>query len=68
MSDEADRAEQRIEEVVDDGLAAIRRRMEYRELEPCGACHWCNDAVNGRRLFCSPECSADYELAKRTAR
>lgn len=66
MSDDADLAEERIESVIDDGLAQIRHRMSYRELEPCGACHWCNDALLGGRLFCSRECSDDYELYKRT--
>lgn len=66
MSDDADRAEDRIEATLEDSLAQVRHRMAYRELEPCGSCHWCNDDVSGGRLFCCRECSDDFELHKRT--
>lgn len=62
--DDADRAEDKIENTISDGLEKIRRRMEARELEPCGACHWCNDYVKGERLFCCKECSDDWERFK----
>lgn len=65
MSDDADRADQRIADMVAAGLEKVRRRMESRELEPCGACHWCGSDIDGRRLFCSRECSDDWEKAKR---
>ena len=65
MSDDADRAEQHIENMISDGLAKVRRRMESRELDPCGACHFCGEDVNSGRLFCSRECSDDWEKAKR---
>lgn len=65
MSDDADRAEQRIEDVISDGLAKVRHRMAARELTPIGACHWCNEYVKGERLFCSKECSDDWSRFKR---
>lgn len=63
--DDADRAEGRIEDTVTDSLDKVRRRMEYRELEPVHACHWCGEKVEGRRLFCNKQCSDDYEKDKR---
>lgn len=65
MSDDADRADSRIEDMIEDNLAAIRRRMEYREIKPCGTCYFCREDVDGARLFCSLRCSDDYELRKR---
>ena len=63
--DDADRAEEKIENAVADALDKVRRRMEARELEPIGACHWCNEYVKDTRLFCCKECSDDWEQNKR---
>jgi hypothetical protein len=43
----------------------IRKAMSNKELQPCGACHWCNDYVRGNSLFCCKECEDDYNRAKR---
>ena len=62
--DDADRAEDRIEDTIAASLEKVRRRMECRELEPIGACHWCNEYVKDNRLFCCRECSDDWERQK----
>ena len=63
--DDANRAEDRIEKTIEASLEQVRRRMEYRELEPIGACHWCNEYIKDNRLFCCRECSDDWERNKR---
>ena len=65
MADDADRADQRIEEMIADGMARARRHLE-RQLPVLDLCHWCGDPSPGR-LFCSKDCSDDYE-AQREAR
>lgn len=47
------------------GLAAravneIRKALAKRELEPMGACHYCNEYVRGMELFCCKECADDH--------
>jgi hypothetical protein len=66
--DDADRAEDLIEHTLEDGLAKIRARMSYRELQPCGSCHYCNSYVDGNRLFCCAECSEDHEKVMKQIR
>lgn len=58
--DEADRADDRIQHMIDDGLARARARME-RSLPSIGVCHWCESPVGAGRIFCSKECSDDHE-------
>lgn len=65
MSDICDLAEDKIEDAITESLAKVRRRMEYRELNPVHACHWCGESISDMRLFCCAECSADYEQDKR---
>lgn len=59
--DDADRAETRAQEILDDAMENVKRYLQRREIEPCGACHYCNDYVTVQRLFCSAECASDYE-------
>lgn len=59
--DDADRAEDKIEDTIADGLEKVRRRMETRELSPVHACHWCGEFIADMRLFCCKECSSDWE-------
>lgn len=49
-------------------LDAIRKKAKRRELEPKGACHWCEDPfTSGKedpRLFCDSSCAADHHRHK----
>lgn len=65
--DDADRAEERIEQVVEDGLAAVRR-ASGSGLVPVGVCHCCGEPVDGRRLFCDARCAQDWEGEQRMRR
>lgn len=63
--DDADRAEERIEDALNDSLEKVRMRMATRELEPVHACHWCGEYIQDMRLFCCFECSEDHAKDKR---
>lgn len=58
MMDDADRRDERIQNTIDDAIAEVRRKPS---LVPCGACHWCGEAVNPNYIFCSSDCSIDYQ-------
>ena len=66
MADIADRADQRIEEILADSLAEIRRKPS---LIPTGQCYYCAAPVPAHHLFCSSECSIDhrYMMERRKA-
>lgn len=66
MMDDADRADERIQNMIADGMNKVRRDME-RSLPSIGICHWCESPVGAGRIFCSKECSDDHE-ADRQAR
>lgn len=59
MSDDADRADQRITDTVNDGIAAARRALS-NSLTACGVCHFCESPIGTGRVFCSNECCADW--------
>ena len=60
MSDDADRADQRITDTIEDGVAASRRALG-NSLAACGVCHWCESPIATGRVFCSTECCNDFE-------
>mgnify|MGYP001589497635 CR=1 FL=1 len=63
MADDADRAEELIENRIADGIEGCRRALG--SLLPVGYCHNCGEAVAPRYLFCEGgECAADWELAQ----
>lgn len=41
-------------------IAEVRRNKPKRERT--GRCHYCNDIVEGDKIYCSPECRDDHEL------
>jgi hypothetical protein len=57
--DNADRADDRIKNMIDDGMARARLALE-RSLPAIGVCHYCESIVGPGRTFCSKECSDDY--------
>jgi hypothetical protein len=60
MADEADLGNDRLEEILSDGLAAVRRQI--KPLEPhVGPC-FCLAEMNVR--FCGPECRDDWQRAQ----
>lgn len=66
MADDADRAEERIENTIADAIAAVRRKPI---LLAVGHCHYCGEMTHPGHLFCNKECATDwdYEQARRKA-
>lgn len=60
MADDADRADARIQQMIDDGMARVRLANE-RRLPAIGVCHYCESVVGAGRTFCSKCCSDDYD-------
>lgn len=49
--------------------AAIENaRPKGRALLPKGECYYCEEKVDGQRLFCDLDCSEDYEKLQRKLR
>lgn len=62
MADEADLAFDSEQRHLKQALAAQRRRVG--RLQPVGSCHHCGNTDGlGERLFCDPDCAADWEYA-----
>lgn len=56
--DDADRADERIQKTIDDGIAECRKK---RSLIPVLFCYNCGDPVPQHHLYCSSECSLDHK-------
>lgn len=55
--DDADRAQDRIENTVAD---AIREARRAHGMMPTGFCIYCGEGVKPNYLFCTSECSSDW--------
>ena len=44
-------------------LEQVRKHMKFRDLKPIGYCYnpRCNSELGGGRLFCSEECSDEWD-------
>lgn len=58
MSDDADRADQHIEEILADALAEVRRKPS---LIQTGCCYYCSEPVPAHHLYCSSDCATDHQ-------
>lgn len=69
MADEADRSDEKIFNVIDDGVAEARRKIG-KSLLPCGSCHWCGSPLHNKQaLFCPDDsCHADWEYEQECRR
>lgn len=57
-----ERVEENMRELVERQAKTLGR---WPRLDRCGSCHYCSEIVKGDRLFCGPECAADYENEQR---
>lgn len=58
--DPCDIGSEREQEIRDDNLAAARRAAA-QSLDPTGRCHWCDEEIGERRIFCDADCADDYK-------
>ena len=67
MANEADIADERIQNVIDGGIAIAREKAErVRALVPCGKCYNCGSDIRRGTVFCvGPECQTDYHYRLR---
>lgn len=66
MTDEIDRANDIAARYNDEGIAAARMALQSREIEPCGACHWCGESLaSAHQIFCDASCASDHADNKR---
>ena len=70
MANEADIADERIQNVIDGGIAIAREKAaKVRALVPCNACYYCEGHINDGWVFCDASCQNDFyhELRRKEA-
>lgn len=59
--DEADRADERTQNVIDGQIAiATEKAKKIYPLVPCGKCYYCDHKLKAGRVFCDASCKDDY--------
>lgn len=62
MSDDADKAQERLENWLEGN---IRKVLERPSLKPIYQCYNCGETVTGQKLFCDIDCRNDYDMRER---
>ena len=62
--DDADRAEERIEQAMDDALAEVRRAQEHG-VKAVGVCLFCGEPLPDHMRFCDADCRDSHEHEQR---
>jgi hypothetical protein len=65
--DDADRAEEKIEQAMDDALAEVRRSQE-RGVKAVGLCLYCGETLPAPLRFCDAGCRDGYDHEQRIRR
>ena len=42
-------------------LHLVRRQKNFRSVRPEGFCHYCEEEVQGVKLFCNGKCASSFE-------
>lgn len=58
MADEADKSDIRISDAIDQAIMQARAAPALRHR---GKCHFCDECVTGKMLFCDADCSQDFQ-------
>ena len=66
-ADWQDAASEHEQELRDDSIAEIRRKLVAQEEKQHAHCQWCGDDSSGKE-FCSGDCRDDAERAELSAR
>lgn len=43
-------------------IKELQARSKTRQLHPTGNCYYCNEVIDGEKLFCDKACAEDWEL------
>lgn len=65
--DDADRAEERIEQAMEDALAEVRRSQAHG-IKATGLCLFCGEPLPPVMRFCDVDCRDAYDYEKRIRR
>lgn len=65
--DDADRAEERIEQAMEDALAEVRRSQAHG-VQAVGLCLYCGETLPDHMRFCDADCRDGYEYEQRIKR
>jgi hypothetical protein len=57
MADEADKAQLHVDNAIS---AAVQYRKPVPNIHPIGLCHWCEEDLEGLKLFCDGDCATRY--------
>jgi hypothetical protein len=57
MADEIDMANEQAQMILDRALAY---RKPVPSIHPVGQCHWCEEDLEGLKLFCGSDCATRY--------
>lgn len=63
--DSADTAFLEIENSIHYQIQVAKNKLSRRSLKPEGYCHYCEDEVEGKKLFCNGKCATLFERHKR---
>lgn len=61
MADEADRADQEVEFLIQEQIRAAQTQCAPA-LKPKGKCHYCDEILLDTPLFCDKACHEDYQV------
>lgn len=65
--DDADRAEEKIEQAMEDALAEVRR-AQYHGVKAVGACLFCGETLPPGFRFCDADCRDGWDYEQRLKR
>lgn len=65
--DDADRAEEKIEQALDDALAEVRRAQD-KGPRAVGACNYCGEPLPDHMRFCDADCRDAWDHEQRIRR
>ena len=59
--DVADNAFLEMESTIKYQIHLAKRQKNVRSVKPEGYCHYCEEEVEGERLFCNGKCASSFE-------
>lgn len=63
--DIVDRASDEADRILENQIAAVKR---IKHLKHNNKCHYCEEGIEGKKLFCNAFCSEDYDKEQKAIR